>query len=236
MIDTSSAKDYTHSTMDIPRIEECLRRSDKQGLYSIGADIVINPPTREYVLGGIHVLRENLIKLRASDAPHDIQAIKDINKYFKKSDYSHASANLNENLDVPLGYNIVEWLSEGTDHDIEQFCLWSLRRTRQLTEAINRDHPRLADHTHYKTNKLERIGLFPSTASALMQKATDEYTLAGMDSFFSGGRRVIGFCVDDEIVFSNQYRLHRPMRIMSTTMKRYMFHEYLHGAAKDRVP
>lgn len=216
------------------RIEECLEYADQEGIYSIGSDVVNNPPTRDFVAGGVHYLRNKFIELQSSEHYEDKRAAKHINKNFTRNDFRLAGRALNGHLDEPIDRNITGWLSHGTDHDIEQFCLWNLHRTQQLTASINRDKPKIATHALEKTAKLERIGLFPHSATIAMERATDEYELKGMDAFFSGGHYAVGMCREGEIILSNTYSARSLMRFVSSGMKRYMFHEYMHGAGGDK--
>ena len=228
-------KDYIHSTMaNNSRLEECLKHADAARMYSIGANIIYNPPNDEYVRLGLQALKEKVTHLYESEVKDDKQAVSRINKRFLQDDYKRANSDLHMYVENPVGKNIVEWISASSDHDLEQFCIWSFERTRQLARAIQRDESLFIDHVLGKTEKLERIGLFPTTAVTLMEAATEHYMLEGMDSFFSGGRNWNAFCNDYQIVSSNRYSLRGAMLFPPAEMKRTMFHEYLHGAGRDR--
>ncbi|USN96192.1 MAG: hypothetical protein H6797_03890 [Candidatus Nomurabacteria bacterium] len=216
------------------RMADCLALSNRIEEYSIGADLIHIPPSRDYTIGGIHALRSHIYKLLELGDNDDLSVSRSVNHFFNRTDYKVARDDLNENLDTPIQPDIVEWISTASDHDIEQFCIWSLCRTIYLTGSLSRDKSKFTDHAMDKTEKLISIGLFPPFAHSIMRNATNRYDLRGLDSFHSVGLHRIAYCGDDEIGVSNLYVNRKNMSIPSKEMKRTMFHEYIHGGGNDR--
>lgn len=215
-------------------MDEYLEPSARTEEYSIGADLVKLPPSRADTIKGLHQLRSKAFDLINNGSDDDKECISTINRYFKRNDYQIAKHTLNDNLDIPLRHNIVEWISEASDYDIEDFCAWSLRRTVQLSRSLLRDKKLLVDHTLNKTEELTKIGLFPPIALPVIRSATDRYYLQGIDSFHSGGSHCIAFCGPHRIGVANLYNNAPSLTGVSKTMYRTLFHEYIHGGGSDR--
>ena len=215
-------------------VSRILRPSEKIRMYSIGADLVHEPPSQEYVTDNIEALRWRIASLDASAHQDNKKAVTSINRYFLQNDRTMVARSLNHKLDEPIGKDIFEWLTHAPAGDIESFCKWSLVRTGHLTQALRRDQPKFISSTLNKTAGLIDTGLFPGTAMSVMEAATERYRLQGMDSFFSGGNHAMAFCGDDTIVMGNWYDSRKYMYFTSTDMKRTMLHEYIHGAGRDR--
>lgn len=215
-------------------MDECLWPSAQVEEYSIGADLVKLPPSRTYTIKGLHRLRNKALEVIRYGNDDDNECISAIDRYFKKNDYQIAKHTLNDNLDIPLRHNIVEWISEASDYDIESFCTWSLQRTVQLSRSLLRDKNILVDHTLSKTEELTKIGLFPPIALPVIRSATDRYYLQGIDSFHSGGSHCIAFCGQHRIGVANLYNNASSLTGPSKSMYRTLFHEYIHGGGNDR--
>lgn len=213
---------------------ECLYPSTNIEEYSLGANLLKSSKPRRQIIRGIHVIRHHATVLRDTNDTDDQHSVKAVNDFFKHTDYRVANDDLKYALDVPLDQNVVEWLSVASDHDIEQFCIWSLDRTRQLTQAVRRDKQELVSHTLLKTDALVDNGLFPPTAIPIIRAATKRYYLQGMDSFHSAGLNRIAFCGDYTIGVSNLYLNRSSMTVPTREMQRTMFHEYIHGGGNDR--
>lgn len=215
-------------------MDEYLEPSAQREEYSIGADLVKLPPSRTYTIRGLHLLRNKALDLINNGSDDDKECISAINRYFKRNDYPIAKHTLSDNLDIPLRHTIVEWISEASDYDIEDFCAWSLQRTVQLSRSLLRDKKLLVDHTLNKTEELTKIGLFPPIALPVIRSATDRYYLQGIDSFHSGGSHCIAFCGLHRIGVANLYNDAPLLTGPSKIMYRTLFHEYVHGGGSDR--
>lgn len=215
-------------------MNEFLQPSAGLGEYSLGADLVKLPPSRKYTISGIHRLRNRAANLCDYGDEDDNKGFETIGRYFNRNDFHVAEADLGNDLDVPLGVNIVEWISEASDTDIERFCVWSLERTLQLSRSLLRDKRELADHTLSKTDDLVEMGVFPPIAKPVIRAATERYYLQGIDAFHSGGMHRIAFCDTHRIGSSNLYSNRRDMTNVSKGMLRTLFHEYVHGGGSDR--
>lgn len=213
---------------------ECLYHSSNIEEYSLGANLLKTSKPRHLLIRGVHVIRHHATVLRDTKDTGDQQSVKAVNDFFKHNDYRVANDDLKHALDIPLEKNIIDWLSIASDHDIEQFCIWSLDRTRQLTKAVQRDKQELIGHALHKTNELVSNGLFPPTAVPVIRAATKRYFLQGMDSFHGVGLDRIAFCGDYTIGVSNLYLNRYSMTIPTREMQRTMFHEYIHGGGNDR--
>lgn len=211
-----------------------LQRPTDIGLYSVGADIIHQPYGPEYVRGGLYELRNNTLRLRASKHPNDVDAVTNINRNFLTYDHTIATRKLNHKLREPIGKDILEWMAYAPSRDVEMFCRWSLMRTHQLTRALNRDLPSFIDTTLNKSADLVAKGLFPPFSMQVIEAATERYYVQGMDTFYRGGLNAVGFCGDNIIAMANRYISPKYMQFASSGMKKTMFHEYLHGAGKDR--
>lgn len=204
------------------------------GVYSVGGDIIHRPQTTDYIKGGLYELRDNTMRLRASKHANDIEAVRSINNNFLVYDHTLATRKLNHQLCEPIGKDILEWMTHAPSNDIEMFCRWSLMRTRQLTRALHRDQPDFINLTMDKAEDLVKHGLFPPLAVPVIDAATRRYQVQGMDSFFRGGKNAAGFCTDDIIAMANRYTSPKYLHGATGAMKKTMFHEYLHGAGRDR--
>ena len=215
-------------------MQHYLRSSDSNRVYSIGSEIIDHPYGPEFTAGGIRDLRYYTFALRNSDHPNDKDGVRDINNAFITHDHKFATRHLNHRLQEPIGKNILEWLCHAPDHDIAQFCRWSFERTQRLTQALRRDQPDFITQTLDMASELVDSGLFPPYAISVIESATQTFTLHGMDTFYRGGMNAVGFCGPETIALANRYRFPQQMHSASNGMKKTMFHEYLHGAGKDR--
>lgn len=216
------------------QLAECLYPSNRIEEYSIGADLVKAPPSRAYTIQGIHAIRYHALHLSETKDPDDKQGVAMINDTFKRNDFGIANHDLKLGLDIPLKGNIIEWLGVASDNDIEQFCIWSFHRARQLTRAVQRDKIEIASHTMDKTEELVDNGLFPPIAAPVIHAAIQRYYLQGLDSFHGAGMNRVAFCGDYTIGVSNLYQNRHDLTTPSREMQRTLFHEYVHGGGNDR--
>ena len=178
----------------------------------------------------------SLIRSRHVD---DVRAVKQINKVFEKNDmeYFMAMQDNPDSFEYPItteSPGITQWLSQSSKYDISTFCRWNVERTHELQSAINRDKPVMTDKVLEKTQALSDIGLFPKFAPIIMKGAIDRYSLGAMDTFLSAGLFRVGFCNDRKIVLANMYDNSLALSGETIEQNRIVFHEYLHGAGRDR--
>ena len=214
--------------------DKLLKPSTSIEEYSIGADLVKDNPDPHYTRGGIQYLRKHALGLCRSENLDEQAKLQRINSGFTQNDKPTASRDIEHTLDKPLVNDIVGWVGTGSDHDVETLCRWSLHRTADLTNSLYRDRKQFAGHTLDKTERLVRDGLFPRFALPVVEAATDRYLLQGMDAFHSGGDQKIAFCTSTVIGVANLYGNRESMTNPTTKMRSTMFHEYMHGAGRDR--
>lgn len=99
-----------------------LEPSSAIGEYSIGADFVQYPQNPEYVTHGIATLRSSLSELVESEDRDSLATASRINRYFNRNDHWLAERNLSDKLHKPFYGEVVEWLANACDHDMQIFC------------------------------------------------------------------------------------------------------------------
>lgn len=213
---------------------EFLQASARTEEYSIGANLVKLAPSRAYTIHGIHDLRRRSSNLIDDGDNDDKRLIKAVHQTFRRNDFDVARSDLDDTLDISLHTKVIEWIGDASDYDIERFCLWSLKRTNELSRSLLRDKKELIEHTLDKTEELVDIGLFPPIAQPVIRDATKRYYLQGLDTFHGEGMYRIAFCDDHRIGVSNLYTNRRDMTTVSKDMQRTLFHEYIHGGGNDR--
>lgn len=180
----------------------------------------------------LSVITKNLIH---SHDPASIETVDSINWYFQQNDLDAAHDHLKDKVTRPLGGAILTWLANAPEEDVVTFSHFNTDRLRQHQHQLHLDQTRLQSDTVHRAESLVEQGVFPRSSIGLFLGAMSRYgQLRAIDSFESGGKQVDGYCTDDTIAISNLYFHKADFTFPTLHMKDTIFHEYLHGAGRDR--
>ena len=183
-------------------------------------DHVVGPETTL----AVRSLRATLLRLKYSAEPRDQDALRSIDANFM--DLDDVSYSDDEPHSFDPGRNLTGRLTRANRQQFADFAVWYSGRIVQIGMQLERDQPELQADALQRTDNLIRCGIFPKSASALMQRSAEwagSFTPIGSVEQVANSN--VGYCYEGGVGIANMYGLPYFPDVITLQMKQTTFHD-----------